>query len=265
MRLAFRLSYFGTHFSGSQMQKNLRTVEGEFIGACQRLELFSDWRKAGFFTAGRTDRGVHSRGMIAAFTTHLPERAIQALNNQLPRDAWCTGWAEVPDVFHPRYDAHSRTYRYYFPNSPEDLAAMRKAAELFLGTHDFSNFARTSDRNPLRTVLGISVETEEDRVYLQVTAESFLWNQVRRMAAVLQEIGSGTRDIGSVQVLLESPAPACPSAASPEGLILWDVDCGIVLNPLPTDPKSEQYCSDLLGYYRTMETVSRVLGRSDIS
>lgn len=265
MRLAFRLSYFGTHFSGSQMQKDLRTVEGEFIGACMRLELFSDWRKAGFFTAGRTDRGVHSRGQVAAFTTDLPERAVQALNTQLPRDAWCTAWAEVPDAFHPRYDARSRTYRYYFPVSIADLGAMREAAVLFLGEHDFSNFARASDRNPLRTVLAISVETEGDRVYLQVTAESFLWNQVRRMAAVLREIGDGTRDIGSVQELLESPASACPSAAPPEGLILWDVDCGIIWNPLAIDPKSEQYCSELFGYFRTMETVSRVLGRSDTS
>jgi len=265
MRLAFRLSYFGTHFSGSQMQRDLRTVEGEFIGACQRLELFSDWRAAGFSTAGRTDRGVHSRGQVVALTTDLPERAVQALNAQLPRDAWCTGWATVPDAFHPRYDARSRTYRYYFPFLPEDLHAMQKAAGLFLGTHDFSNFARASDRNPVRTVLAISVETLDDSAYLQVTAESFLWNQVRRMAAVLLEIGSGIRETESIEGLFKSPASACPSAAPPEGLILWDVDCGISWNPLPVDPKSAEYCFDLLNYHRTMETVSRIIGRPDIS
>lgn len=265
MRLAFRLSYFGTNFSGSQMQKDLRTVEGEFIGACERLQLFSDWREAGFATAGRTDRGVHSRGQVAAFSTDLPDRAIQALNTQLPKDAWCIAWAEVPDTFHPRYDARSRTYRYYFAMQPENIAQMQEAATLFLGTHDFSNFARTSDRNPVRNILAISVETHDGMTCMQVTAKSFLWNQVRRMANVLFEIGSGTREISSLEELLAGPVDACPPAAPPDGLILWDVDCGVAWNPLPVDSKSSLYCSELLGHCRTMETVTRALGNPDRS
>ena len=54
VRLAFRVSYLGSRFYGSQMQAAYRTVEGEFIAACQRMSLFGDWRKAGFLSAGRT-------------------------------------------------------------------------------------------------------------------------------------------------------------------------------------------------------------------
>jgi tRNA pseudouridine38-40 synthase len=83
MRLAFRLSYLGSRFYGSQMQASERTVEGEFVAACQRLSLFSDWREAGFQFAGRTDRGVHARGQVAAFTTAEPERAQAVINTQV--------------------------------------------------------------------------------------------------------------------------------------------------------------------------------------
>ena len=87
VRLAFRVSYLGSGFYGSQMQVDRRTVEGEFVAACVRLSLFDDWRKAGFLFAGRTDRGVHACGQVAAFSTTEPERAVHAINTQLPRIA----------------------------------------------------------------------------------------------------------------------------------------------------------------------------------
>ncbi len=118
VRLAFRVSYLGSRFYGSQMQAASRTVEGEFVAACQRMSLFDDWRKAGFLSAGRTDRGVHARGQVIAFSTYAPERARTVINTQLPPDLWCTAYAEVAPEFHPRYDARSRTYRYYFPKRP---------------------------------------------------------------------------------------------------------------------------------------------------
>src|SRR5512136_2302696 len=91
MRLALRLSYLGDRFFGSQQQAEERTIEGEVITACRRLDLFSDWREARFAFAGRTDRGVHARGQVCAFDTQVPDRAREALSLQLPRDIWCTG------------------------------------------------------------------------------------------------------------------------------------------------------------------------------
>ena len=77
VRLAFRVGYLGDRYFGSQMQAKERTVEGEFVASCERLGLFSDYRDAGFLAAGRTDRGVHARGQVFAFSTHLPARAIE--------------------------------------------------------------------------------------------------------------------------------------------------------------------------------------------
>jgi tRNA pseudouridine38-40 synthase len=259
MRLAFRLSYLGTHFFGSQMQPDFRTVEGEFVAACRRLALFSDWRDAGFLLSGRTDRGVHSRGQVVAFTTGHPDRAVQALNIQLPRDCWCTAFAEVPAQFHPRYDARTRTYRYYFPECPADLGAMREAASLFRGRHDFTNFARVADKNPWRDIVAIAVEQEGDLAYLEVTAESFLWHQVRRMATVLAEAGRGERPPDSVRDLLSRTSSAPIAAAPAAGLILWDADCGIEWTPLPADPRSGQYVSDERNLHLLMAKVCSVL------
>jgi tRNA pseudouridine38-40 synthase len=100
MRLAFRVSYLGNRFFGSQMQIGCRTVEGEFVAACQHLGVFSDWREAGFLFSGRTDRGVHALGQVVAFTTDVPDRAIMILNLTLPPDCWCTGYltAGVPGM-----------------------------------------------------------------------------------------------------------------------------------------------------------------------
>ncbi|MDD1717445.1 MAG: tRNA pseudouridine(38-40) synthase TruA, partial [Methanoregulaceae archaeon] len=102
MRLAFRVSYLGDLFLGSQLQAAGRTVEGVFIDACTRLSLFADWRSARFVSAGRTDRGVHARAQVFAFSTDFPERAIETLNWQLPPDCWCTGVVPVAGSFHPR-------------------------------------------------------------------------------------------------------------------------------------------------------------------
>jgi tRNA pseudouridine38-40 synthase len=259
MRIAFRLSYLGTHFFGSQMQEGLRTVEGEFVAACRRLDLFSDWRTAGFLAAGRTDRGVHSRGQVVAFTTGQPERAMQALNIQLPRDCWCTAWAEATPQFHPRYDARTRIYRYYFPKPPQDPGAMQEAAKLFPGTHNFTNFARADDRNPFREILAISVNPDGGFAYLEVKAKSFLWHQVRRMATVLAEVGEGVRDVESVRHLLATESKNPPAAAPPEGLILWDVDCGIVWNPLPPDSRSGEYIAQQRNQYLLMGKVCGLL------
>jgi len=157
VRLACRVSYLGSRFYGSQIQETRRTVEGECIAACRRLDLFDDWREAVFSSAGRTDRGVHARGQVLAFSTHYPDRARQTLNFQLPPDIWCTGMAEVPPAFHPRYDARSRTYRYYYPELPADVHAMERAVRYFCGDHNFSNFARAGERNPWRTVTSACV------------------------------------------------------------------------------------------------------------
>ncbi len=195
MRLAFRVAYLGDGFFGSQMQADRRTVEGEVIAAAGRLALFDDWRAARFAFAGRTDRGVHARAQVMAFDTADPGRARTALNLQLPRDCWCTGVAEVPESFHPRYDARSRTYRYFFPKTRLDREAMECAARAFPGLHDFSRFARVEGKDPVRKILSARIFDDgpagDEFPCFEVTAESFLWQMVRGMAGALHLVGAG--------------------------------------------------------------------------
>jgi tRNA pseudouridine38-40 synthase len=258
MRLAFRVSYLGSRFYGSQVQESSRTVEGEFIATCRRLDLFDDWRKAGFQSAGRTDRGVHACGQIIAFSTEHPDRAIATLNLQLPVDLWCTGYAEVPAEFHPRFDARSRTYRYYFSDAP-DCGRMDQAARHFLGEHNFSNFARVVDKNPWRNILSIHAGEEQGFTCLEVTAHSFLWHQVRCMAWAIHQVGIGENDEDWIDGLLlhETSKPVQPAPA--EGLILWETDCGISLTSLPAADRSATYRTELRRHHALMERVCSVL------
>jgi tRNA pseudouridine38-40 synthase len=262
VRLAFRVAYLGSRFFGSQMQVSNRTVEGEFIAACQRLSLFEDWRQAGFQSAGRTDRGVHSRGQVIAFTTDAPGRAIATINLQLPPDLWCSASAEVPAEFHPRYDARSRTYRYYFSDIPPQQDAMEKASRHFLGIHDFSNFARVKDKNPVRNILAIRISREDGFMVLEVTAESFLWHQVRCMATALLRVGNSEAEPESIALFLRGEADKPLSPAPAEGLVLWDTDCGVSWVPLTEGERSRTFMEHLCRHHALMEKVSSVLRQS---
>lgn len=256
MRLAFQFSYFGDRFFGSQVQPGLRTVEGEFIAACRRLQLFDDWREAEFTTAGRTDRGVHAKNQVCSFVTDIPDRAVTALNPVLPADIWCTAWTEAPEGFHPRYSAVSRTYRYYFAPAPGNTAAMHAAAQAFVGKHDFSSFSRASERNPERRILAARVFEEGPFAVFEVTGESFLWNMVRCMATALERVGRGESGAGEILRLLSDPAEQRLPAAPPEGLILWNIDCNIPFTPLGVDEKSSRYLADRHRYHTLMAEVS---------
>jgi len=264
MRLAFRVSYLGSRFFGSQMQAAYRTVEGEFIAACQRLGLFSDWRESGFLFAGRTDRGVHACGQVVAFTTDVPDRAIQTLNLQLPPDCWCTGYAEVAPEFHPRYDTKSRTYRYYFSRTPADVAAMERSAHYFIGRHNFTNFARVRDKNPWRNILEIDIGENEGFTYLEVKAESFLWHQVRCMATALLQVGEGEADETFIVSLLEGEVKRSLQPAPAEGLVLRDTDCGIVWIPIPMDKRSSTHMDHSVRHHALMAKVCRALRSSGL-
>lgn len=222
MRIAFRLSYVGDRFAGSQIQPDRRTVEGEFIDACRRAGLFEDWREARFLAAGRTDRGVHARGQVVALDTDAPERAVAVLNRLLPPDLWCTGWAEVDPGFHPRHDAVDRTYRYYFLGEDVDTRAMSDAAHLFVGRHDFSRFGRPQDKSPIRTVHAADVGRDGEAWYVEVTADGFLWNMVRRMVHLLLEIGCGSADAEMITRCLTEPGDGVPAAPA-AGLVLWRI------------------------------------------
>ncbi|TAJ45605.1 tRNA pseudouridine(38-40) synthase TruA [Methanofollis fontis] len=261
MRCAFRIGYWGEQFFGSQVQPDVRTVEGEVAAACRRLGLFDDPKEAGFTSAGRTDRGVHAAAQVVAFTTDLPGRAVAALPHELPKDIWCTGWAAVHDRFNPRKEALARTYRYYFGEHPGDLAAMNRAAALFVGEHDFTLFSRKSERSPIRRVLATSVAEEEGACVFQVTAESFLWNMVRCMAGALDAVGRGECGADGIADLLTGRGGRRPAAAPPHGLILTDVDYGFAFTPVRPSRKAMAALENRGRELRQKEGANRELHR----
>ncbi|MBQ3718972.1 MAG: tRNA pseudouridine(38-40) synthase TruA [Methanomicrobium sp.] len=268
MRLAFEVSYIGTDFAGSQQQPGERTVCGEILDAIRGLNLIPDAADdscARFRFSGRTDRGVSARHQIAAFDTDFPERAISKINQKLPADITFTGYAEVDADFNPRYAVKTRTYRYYFPIIAEgeyDLRAMRDCAALFAGEHDFTAFSRSSERSPVREVISSEISADAAGGFLvyEICGYSFIWNQVRCIAFALDAAGRGDLSVADVKLALESPEKFGRRfpAAQPEGLILWDTECGIEFTPMPENKKSTLLGDSLIRRYSQLKKAAEI-------
>jgi len=242
VRVAFRLGYIGTGFAGSQFQPDQRTVEGEIIAACVRAGLISDRKISRLALSGRTDRGVHARSQIMAFSTKYPERAVRALNGQLPPDIWVSSWSRVDPGFYPRYDVMQRTYRYYFPFIPENIENIRALSMSFLGCHDFSCFARVEPgKNPVISVDDIRIEICAGWCWLTITAWGFLWHMVRSIANALLMVSEGSLSESALSKLLDGKCHNKVKPAPPDGLILWDVKADIVWREIPLPRLKRSY------------------------
>jgi tRNA pseudouridine38-40 synthase len=196
--------------------------------------------------AGRTDRGVHARAQVAHFDTGAsrpPSAWVRGVNALLP-DSVAVLWSqEMPDDFHARYSAVSRTYRYRLLNRPVrpalespyvgwfhlplDIASMRAAAALLLGEHDFSAF-RSSEcqaRTPVRVLRSLEVTGQDNVVEVVVRANAFLHHMVRNIVGTLVYVGKGKHPPEWVRQVLESRdrARAAPTFG-PQGLYLEQVE-----------------------------------------
>ena len=252
MRYRCRCEYDGTDFAGFQLQANARTVQGELEAALARL---NRGERVVVDGAGRTDAGVHATGQVIAFTYGgaVSERALErAINSLLPRTVAIRDLRRAPDGFHPRYAARYREYRYTVWNGPRsplrerhalgvraplDVAAMAKAATVYVGRHDFSSFGGITDRSPVRTVHLVRVRKEGRLVTIDVRANAFLRGQVRRMVAGLLEVGLGKIDDTALAAALAAREPALNGAAAPaKGLCLRRV----VMGRRHTDHKEDE-------------------------
>lgn len=260
VRVAFRFGYLGGGFSGSQFQPDQRTVEGEIRAACSRAGLFSDQESAHLAISGRTDRGVHARCQIMAFSTLLPDRAARALPGQLPPDIWITHWCVVPDTYSPRRDVISRTYRYIFTGPVGDTGLMREAAGLFIGKHDYSCLSRVEPgKTPLRTVHTLTIHEDSVCCWLEITAPSYLWHMVRCIATVLQMASYDEIHLDEIRALLAGRCKHKVRPASPEGLILWWVDDTLDWISVSMLKRTARLHSSAASYHRTMERVHTLL------
>ena len=196
--------------------------------------------------AGRTDRGVHARGQVAHFHSEAPrpESAWVRGTNALLPDSVAVRWsAAVGEDFHARYSALSRTYRYELINRPVrpaiaaryagwfhgalDVPAMRAAAAVLVGEHDFSAFrsAECQARSPVRTVHSLEVEHSGERIAFVIRANAFLHHMVRNIVGTLVYVGKDRRPALWMKAILDSRdrSRAAPTFA-PEGLYLEAVE-----------------------------------------
>jgi tRNA pseudouridine38-40 synthase len=241
-RIALGVEYDGSAFSGWQQQPHARSVQEELQRALASVAV----QPIALTAAGRTDAGVHALAQVVHFTTTV-DRPLQAWvlgTNTACADDISVLWAQVvPDIFHARYSALSRSYVYRILNQTErpslerqrvcwvrrplDAARMLEAARSLVGTHDFSAFraAECLSRSAERRLLEIDVVRRGDYVDISVRANAFLHHMVRNIAGTLLMVGKGDREVAWVGEVLEGrdrrrSGPTAP----PQGLYLAGVE-----------------------------------------
>jgi tRNA pseudouridine38-40 synthase len=247
------LAYDGTDYVGWQRQANGVSIQGVIEQALREL----DERDVTVTGAGRTDAGVHALGQVAAFTIAraMPADAVaRALNARLPAAIRVLSAEDVAPAFHPRFGARAKTYRYRIWNgdviSPFehryawhvtgalDADAMRAAARLVEGTHDFAAFQSagsdviTTEREVITSRLEGSPEgLRHDRlVTYEVVGSGFLRHMVRTIAGTLVEIGRGKQPVAWMAHVLASRDRAAAGPTAPAaGLFLVSVAYGDAL------------------------------------
>jgi tRNA pseudouridine38-40 synthase len=157
------------------------------------------------------------------------------LNRALPSDIWLTGTAVAPDNWHPRFDVGARTYRYFFADPALDREAMDRAAARFVGKHDVSRLCRAGSRYPVRRIAVSRILPGTAGPVYEVSARSFLWHQVRCMAAALEAVGRGELDEGGIGALLSGACRRNPPPAPADRLVLWDTGTPFPFTPVELD------------------------------
>jgi tRNA pseudouridine38-40 synthase len=206
-RFKLTIEYAGTRYSGWQIQKNARTVQGEIDKAIREV---TRRREFELYGAGRTDAGVHAIAQAAhldLYTDWPPETLRGRLNEALPTDIHINAIEPVAHRFHARHSARARSYLYqisrrrtaffkpyvWWIKDPLDVRAMRHAAEAFVGMRDFESFTADEPGEKSTRVLVDEVAVGEDGalVLVRVVGSHFLWRMVRRMVGVLAGVGRG--------------------------------------------------------------------------
>ncbi|MCK5560985.1 MAG: tRNA pseudouridine(38-40) synthase TruA [Thermoplasmata archaeon] len=231
IRLALKFAYNGTNFHGSQRQvppenavtAEITTVEGEILQALNKINVDITPEIARLQVASRTDSGVSALGNVIAITTTFDATdLITSLNANL-NDCWFYGFARIDEDFKPRW-AQERWYRYYLPSQGLDSEKVAEGAKIFRGEHNFRNFANREVENPVREIRDIQVNERGDYLVLDFRAESFIWNQLRRIIKALELIGKNKKELSEVQSALANPDEDFDFGVAPaENLILMDV------------------------------------------
>jgi tRNA pseudouridine38-40 synthase len=242
------ICYDGADFSGWQRQAGKgedrdRTVQGEIEKALEVIHR----EKIRLTGSGRTDAGVHAAGQTANFFTGIDSMAacrfVPALNSLLPRDVRILEAAEAAPGFHARFDARTRTYRYFFvcgrdalPHESRCSLRLRRHPRLdilnaygreLLGERDCTVFAGAGDKSASRRryVRAARFFIEGNTLIFETSANAFLWKMVRSMAGTMLHYEEKGISPGEFRAIADSgdrslAGPTLP----PQGLFLWRVD-----------------------------------------
>ncbi|MPW24993.1 tRNA pseudouridine(38-40) synthase TruA [Alkalibaculum sp. M08DMB] len=215
------IEYDGTNYCGWQIQKNGVTIQEEICRAIKQVTK----QEANLIGSGRTDAGVHALAQSANFKTlsTIPTNKIPvALNSLLPKDIRITNAIEKSMEFHSRYSALGKIYQYRIINNEYGSALdwhrclhvrhklnvekMKRGAELFIGTHDFTAFSRenTSVVNKVRTIFQSQIEVKGDELVFRIHGNGFLYNMVRVIVGTLIEVGQGRIEAESIPSIIAS-------------------------------------------------------------
>lgn len=239
-RFKLSIEYEGTRYSGWQVQKNARTVQGELIGAIKKVFNTEDFDFQG---AGRTDAGVHALCQIAHLDikNNFPVDKIKfALNDNLPTDINILSVEKTDKNFHARKDAKYRSYIYIISQRRSAFAKkfvwwikdelnfelMKLASQHFIGLKDYKSFAEIDqeEKSTLVKIINVELKQENPLILIRIVGSRFLWKMVRRMVGVLVEVGRKNFDIQKINDLFtEKSEQPSKFTAPPSGLYLENV------------------------------------------
>ena len=239
--LRLDICYDGTRYRGWQRLPGAdATIQGKLETALSRI-LDEPIEISG---SGRTDAGVHARGQVANFhcnSTMPANEILSQLRRYLPEDIGIYSCKDCSERFHARLNAKEKTYLYRIWNSerpnvfdrrfvavmPEklDIAAMKEAANYFVGEHDFSAFCGNPrfKKSTVRYVRSVDIRREGEELKILFTGNGFIHNQVRIMVGTLIEVGRGERDPKSIPALFGAKRAEAGFLAPAQGLCLQEV------------------------------------------
>lgn len=228
---------------GWQKQPDKLDIQGSIEKAIEQIT----GEKVELNASGRTDAGVHALGQVANFKTNssLPiEKFPIAINSKLKKSIRILDAEEVDERFHSRLTCKKKTYRYIIDNSPMgsaiyrylethipqklDVEKMEEAVKYFEGEHDFKAFkaSGTSSKSSVRTIYEAKVyKVNQNKIYIELTGNGFLYNMVRIIAGTLVEVGLGKMQPQDIQkIILDGKRENAGKTLPPNGLYLVNVE-----------------------------------------
>ena len=236
------LSYDGSAYLGWQASNVGVSIEGTLKEVLEKI-LQQDVQLQ---AASRTDAGVHAEAQVVNFfleTSRNLEQLHKSLNQLLPKDIRVAAIGNAPENFHPTLDAKGKEYHYRLSLShvqlpfdrlfawhypfPLDLKKMEKAAQFFIGEHDFQAFGNAADPKPkdtIRTLHRLDIIANAEELRFEIEGSNFLYKMVRNLVGTLVYVGAGKLSLDEAEKLLASKDRTLAGVtAPPYGLLLKKV------------------------------------------